>query len=353
MPSTGAVLAAIAMADYVSPTCSLCQGSLDQKIVESYYNPALQTLRRSLGESFAPPPVKPELQARLVQYFHEMQAMLALSLSRFAVPSDIGELETIFGQQLQTLEPRKQQALQMMAQTQKAPDKFDDLSRKVESITDQEQRDAALFKMVQVSLRKNPTSELLGKLEEKIGTIESKDLHDRAWSLLKIREVETLIKSGNFDQAYILSLKLPDPIVRAKALRTLSAAVARKGSDTLRSPDLLAEALESIKKGDPSIERSQIMFKIANDLVNLKEYDRAFDALQSSSGSLAELKKSDFAETNREAVPNSLFDYSGTFGRLGSVDFDKAMFLAQGIKWREFRLAAEIAICRSALTKRV
>src|SRR5712692_8425968 len=173
---------------------------------------------------------------------------------------------------------------------QKAADKFDYLSSKVESITDQGQRDAALTSLVQLALRQDLTPELAGKLEEKIATIESKALHDKAWSLLKIREVERLIKSGNFDQGYTLSLKLPDPIVRAKALRTLSSAVARKGSDTLASPDLLAEAVESLKKGDPSIERSQIMFKIANDFVNLKDYDRAFDALQSSSASLAELK---------------------------------------------------------------
>jgi hypothetical protein len=352
MPSTGAVLAAIAMADYVSPTCSLCEGSLDPKIAESYYTLALQTLRRSLGDSFAPPPVKPELQARLVQYFHEMQAMLALTLSRFAAPSDLGELQTIFRQQLQTLEPRKQQALQMMEQAQKAPDKFDDLARKLESIPDQEQRDESITKLVQLALRQDPTPELAGKLEEKIATIESKTLHDKAWSLLKVREVENLIKGGRLDEGYALSIKLPDPIIRAKALRSLSTAVARKGSATVTSPDLLTQALESLKEADPSIERSQIMFKIANDFVSLKDYDRAFDALQSSAGSLADLKKDDFAESNREVVPNSLFDYSGTFGRLGSVDFDKTTFLAQGIKWREFRLAAEIATCRSVLNKK-
>ena len=93
------------------------------------------------------------------------------------------------------------------------------------------------------------------------------------------------------------------------------------------------------------------MFKIAGDLINLKDYDRAFDALQSSSGSLGGLDKSYFEQTSR-AAPNSLFDYRGTFGRLGKLDFDKTMFLAQSIKWREFRLAAEIATCRSVLSKR-
>ena len=75
---------------------------------------------------------------------------------------------------MRTLEPRKQQALQVLEQTQKASDKFDYLSSKVESITDQGQRDAALTSLVQLALRQDLTPELAGKLEEKIATIESK-----------------------------------------------------------------------------------------------------------------------------------------------------------------------------------
>jgi len=114
---------------------------------------------------------------------------------------------------------------------------------------------------------------------------------------------------------------------------------------------LLVDALESLQKSDASIERAQISFKVASDFVNLKDYDHAFDALQFSSGSLTQLTRSDFEQTGRDSVPNSLFDYGGTFGRLGKVDFDKSLFVAQGIKWREFRLAAQIATCRSVLSR--
>lgn len=350
MPSTAAVPAAIAMADYVSSTCSVCPlRSVDPTITGDYYTAALQMLRRSLGESFTPPPVKRDLQDRLVQYFHEMQAMLALTLGRFAKPGDIDELQTIYQQQMQVLEPRKQQTLQALEKAQKAPDKFEDLFSQVESIADQEQRDSGLYNLVVLALRRDLTEERLGKLEERIQKIESTNLHDKALSLLRVREVEKLTKADNFDQAHIQCIKLPDATIRAKALRAISIAIAKKGSKTLRTSDLLVEALASLNKAEASIERSQILFKIANDFVGLKDYDLAFDALRSSSESLAQLKEGDFAETGRETAPNSLFDYSGTFGRLGDVDFDKAMFLAQGIKWREFRLAAEIATCRSVL----
>jgi hypothetical protein len=353
MPATSAVLAAIAMADYVSPTCSVCQQqSSDATITQNFYAAGVRTLRRSLGESFAPPPVKRELQDRLVQYFHQMQAMLALTLSRFAAPADVGELQAIYRQQMQTLEVRKQQTLQALEQTQKAPDKLAELLQKVESIPDQEQRDIGMYNLITLALRQDLTEDLLKRLEDKAETIDSKSLHDKAWSLLKLREIEKLTKAADFDRAHVLSVKLPDPTIRARALRSLSGAVTRRGSHTLRSPDLLSEALDSLNHADTSIERSQIMFKIAGDFVNLKDYERAFGALQISTGSIAQLEKKDFAEMTREAVPNSLFDYSGTFGRLGSVDFDKSMFLAQGIKWREFRLAAEIATCRSVLNRR-
>lgn len=353
MPSTSAVLAAIAMADYVSPTCSVCQQqSSDPIITQNFYAAGLQTLRRSLGESFAPPPVKRDLQDRLVQYFHQMQAMLALTLSRFAGPADLSELQTIYRQQMQTLEPRKQQTLQALEQTQKAPDRLAELFQKVESIPDPEQRDIGWYNLIALALRQDLTEEQLGKLEEKAEKIESKDLHDKAWSLLKLREIENLTRATDFDRAHNLSVKLPDPTIRAKALRALSVAITRKGSKTLRSPDLLAEALDSLSKADASIERSQILFKIAADFVNLRDYDQAFGALQLSAGSLGQLEKKDFAQTTRDAVPNSLFDYGSTFGRLGNVDFDKSMFLAQGIKRREFRLAAEIATCRSVLNRR-
>ncbi|HEX7722340.1 MAG TPA: hypothetical protein VF397_09290, partial [Pyrinomonadaceae bacterium] len=112
------------------------------------------------------------------------------------------------------------------------------------------------------------------------------------------------------------------------------------------------EALEAINKADASIERSRLMFKITSDFVNAKDYERAFGALQYSASSLAPLKKDDFEQTTKAPVPNSLFEYRNTFGRLGTVDFDRAMFLAQGIKWREFRLAAEIATCQSVLSKK-
>jgi hypothetical protein len=353
MPSTSAVLAAIAMADYVSPTCSVCQQqSSDPTITQNFYTAGLQTLRRSLGESFAPPPVKRELQDRLVQYFHQMQAMLALTLSRFAAPSDVGELQAIYRQQMQTLEARKQQTLQALEQSQKTTDRLGELIQKVETIPDHEQRDLGMYNLIVLALRQDLTEDLLKRLEDKTETIDSKSLHDKAWSLLKFREIEKLTKAGDFDRAHVLSVRLPDPTIRARALRGLSIAVTRKGSKTLSGPDLLSEALESLNHADTSIERSQIMFKIAGDFVNLNDYDRAFAALQLSTGSIAQLEKKDFAATTREAVPNSLFDYGGTFGRLGRVDFDKSMFLAQGIKWREFRLAAEIATCRSVLNRR-
>lgn len=352
LPSSSGIMAAIAMADYLSPTCSLCaQKPFDPTVTDIYYSSALRILRRSLGETPPPLTLRKDLQEKILQYFHEMQALLALTLSRFAAPTELGELQAIFRDRVQTLTLPKQRTMQALEQNQTAGDRFDQIFRGAESMKDSEQRDLFLANAVQLALSKDPTEELLQRLAEKIEKIESKDLHDKVWSLLKIREVDKLIKSGEFDQAYTLAQKLPNPLVRAKALRLLSAGVAKKGSDTLDSSDLLGGALESLEKSDPSIERSQIMFKVASDFVNLKDYDHAFEALQYSSGSLAKLDKSDFEQTGREAVPNSLFDYGGTFGRLGNVDFDKSMFVAQGIKWREFRLAAQITTCRSVLSR--
>jgi hypothetical protein len=352
LPSSSAIMAAIAMADYVSPSCSLCpQKAYDPTVVEAYYTSALRILRRSLGETPPPLPLNRDLQEKVVQYFHEMQAILALTLSRFARPTELGELQTIYRDKVLSLTLQKQKTVQSMEQSQNAPDRFELLFRKAESIDNAEQRDLALSSTVQLALRQELTDEVLAKLSEKIERIESKKLHDKAWSLLKIREVDKLIKSGEFDRAYTLSLNLPDLITRATALRALSTGVARKGSQTLRSSNLLADALESLQKSDASIERSQILFKVASDFVNLKDFDHAFDALQFTSGSLAQLTRSDFEQAGRDIVPNSLFDYGGTFGRLGKVDFDKSLFVAQGIKWREFRLAAQIATCRSVLSR--
>ena len=353
LPATAAVNAAIAMADYLGSSCSLCPPqNFNPEITDSYFKAALEVLRRSAGQSIRPPPVKPELQARLVQYFHEMQAMLALNLSKIAPPANLPELQSIYQQQLQLLDPRKQQMLQTFQQMQKATDKFAELFSRIESVNDSEQRDKGLYDAVAVSLRQELTEELAGKLEEKIEKIESKELHDKAWSLLKAREAEKLVAAGNLDAAHALAVKLPNSMIRAKSLRAIATAVSKRGSELLRNTDLLTEAMQSLNKADASIERSQIMFKIAGDLISLKDFDRAFDALQSSSGSLGELDKSYFEQMTRAAEPNSLFDYGGTFGRLGKLDFEKTMFLAQGIKWREFRLAAEIATCRSVLNKR-
>src|SRR5262245_31387077 len=95
MPSTSAINAAIAMGDYVAPSCTLCSQTGADPMARSYFTAARDALRRSLGQPYTPPPVRRELQDRLTQYFHEMQALLALNLSKLAGPDEIGELQTI------------------------------------------------------------------------------------------------------------------------------------------------------------------------------------------------------------------------------------------------------------------
>jgi hypothetical protein len=352
MPQPSGIIAAIAMGDYLSPSCALCSASNDAPGAGVYYASALGVLRRSLGQPFAPPPVRRDLQDRLQEYFHEMQATLALSLSKFAGPTDLPQLEAIYREQVQTLDPVKQLKLEGLRNMQRSADRFQDLRQNAETIPDAEQRDKSMFSLVEGAMRQHPSDDRLAKLAELVDKIQSTELHDRAWSLLKRLEVAKLTQAGNFDDAYQLAIKLPDAAIRAQALRDLSLAVARKGSETLRSQDVLAQALEAIDKADASIERSRLMFKITSDFVNMKDYDRAFGALQYSASSLGPLNRDEFEQTPKAPVPNSLFDYRNTFGRLGSVDFDRTMFLAQGIKWREFRLAAEIATCQSALSKK-
>jgi hypothetical protein len=352
MPQPSGIIAAIAMGDYLSPSCALCSTSTDAPGAGVYYASALGVLRKSLGQPFVPPPVRRDLQDRLQEYFHEMQATLALSLSKFAGPTDLPQLEAIYREQVQTLDAGKQLKLEGLRNMQRSPDRFQDLRQNAETIPDAEQRDKSMFSLVEGAVRQKPSDDRLAKLAELVDKIQSTELHDRAWSLLKRLEVAKLIQAGNFDDAYQLAIKLPDVAIRAQALRDLSLVVARKGSETLRSQDVLAQALEAIDKADASIERSRLLFKITSDFVNMKDYDRAFGALQYSASSLGPLSRDEFEQTPKAPVPNSLFDYRNTFGRLGSIDFDRTMFLAQGIKWREFRLAAEIATCQSVLSKK-
>jgi len=352
LPDTAGIMAAIAMGDYLAPSCALCAPTTNAPAANVYYTSALSLLRRSLGQSVAPPPVKRDLQDRLTQYFHEMQATLALTLTRFAAPDDLPQLETIFQQQVQTMEPLKQRKLEALRDMQRSADRFEDLRQNAETIPETEQRDKALLSLVEGALRQHPGDDRLAKLGELADKIEASELRDRAWSLLKQAQVNQLIEAAKFDEAYSLAMKLLDAAIRAQALRELSLAVARKGSQTLASKDVLSEALTALDKVDASVEKSRLLFRITSDFVNLKDYERAFGALQNSTASLAPLKREQFEDTTKASAPNSLFDYRNTFGRLGIVDFDRAMFLAQGIKWREFRLAAEIATCQSVLSKK-
>ena len=352
MPDTAGIMAAIAMGDYLAPSCALCPPSTNAPSATIYYNSAYSLLRRSLGQTVVPPPLRRDLQDRLGQYFHETQAMLALTLSRFAGPTDLPQLDAIYREQLQTLEPLKQQKLNALRAMQQSPNRFEDLRQNAETIPDTEERDKALFALVGESVRNGANGERLAKLSDLVEKIQSTELHDRAWSLLKRIEVKRLSQAANFEEAYALASNLPDAAICAQTLRDVSLAVTRKGSQTIRGGDVLSEALAAINKADASIDRSRLMFRITGDFVNLKDYDQAFNALQSATNSLTPLKRDDFDETTKAPAPNSLFDYRNTFGRLGSVDFDRAMFLAQSIKWREFRLAAEIVTCQSVLTRK-
>ena len=229
-----------------------------------------------------------------------------------------------------------------------------ELSRRqnAETIPDTEQRDQALFALVNESVRNGASGERLATVSDLVEKIQSTELHDRAWSLIRRIEVRNLSRAANFDEAFALAIKLPDAAIRAQTLREVSVAVTRKGSQTIRGSDVLSEALAAINKADASIERSRLTFTISGDFVNLKEYEKAFEALQSATDSLGALRRDDFEQTTKAAAPNNLFDYRSTFGRLGSVDFDRAMLVAQSIKWREFRLAAEIVTCHSLLTRK-
>jgi len=303
-----------------------------------------------LGQPYTPHPVRRELQDRLAEYFHEMQAVLALTLSKFAGPAEAGELQAVYRQQTELLEPKKQQALNMLERQAKVTDKFADLSERAESIAGQDQRDQALYSIVAASARENPKAELMTRLDQIVEKIQSPELHDKASAVITSLRIEQATQAGDLDRAYAMAARLQNLALRARTLRRLSLAVTRKGSQTLRSDDLLGQALEAAGKAEASIELTQLTFSITSDFVNLKDYDGAFKALETAAASLGTLKQADFEQTTREAVPNSLFRFDQTFGRVGAVDFDKAMFVAQTIKWREFRLAAEIATCRSALT---
>src|SRR5436190_3414009 len=352
MTQPAGIMTAIAMGDYLAPSCGFCSTAADAPPAGAYYASALKMLRSSLGQPIAPPPVKRELQDRLAQYYHEMQATLALTLSKFAGPTDLPQLEAIYQQQVQNLEPLKQRKLELLHNMQQSSDRFEDLRKTADTISDSDERDQAMLTLVQGAMAQNPSDERLAKLAELIEKIQSRDIHDKAWTLLKRLEVTRLTRAGKFDDAYALAIRLTDDTIRAQALRELALAVAQKGSQTLTSEAVLSSAIEALNKADDSIEKSRLMFRLTADFVNLKNYERAFDALRSSTAIMASLKREDFDDTNKSPAPNSIFDYRSTFGRLGSVDFDRAMFLAQAIKWREFRLAAEIATCQSVLGKK-
>jgi hypothetical protein len=349
-PSAG-VVAAIAMADYVSPSCAFCPSRpLEPETASLFYQAALNILRAASRSTYVPPPLKAEFQAKLIQYSHEMQAMLAMMLTKLANPADAAELQKIYREQAQLLDSKRQQLLSAVGQIQQAPDRFSAAFSAAESIADNDQRDAALSKLVEIALSQNPTDDFHQQLEDKINAIGPGALHDRAWSLLKIREVRKDIKDGKLEAAYGLSLRLPDRFVRAQALREVAMKLNGKSDLSLNAADVLSQALQSAESASSSIERTGFMFKIAGNFVGLKEDERAFDALLLSSTTLAQLSKDDFQKLPVSKVPTSLFDFAGTFGKLGSVDFEKTMQVAQGIKWREFRLAAEISTCRSILS---
>jgi hypothetical protein len=279
-----------------------------------------------------------------------MQAMLAMMLTKLANPADAAELQKIYREQAQLLDSKRQQLLSAVGQIQQAPDKFSAAFSAAESLTDNDQRDAALSKLVEIALSQNSTDDFHQQLEDKISAIGPGALHDRAWSLLKIREVRKDIKDGKLEDAYGLSLRLPDRFVRAQALREVSMKLNVKSDLSLNAADILSQALQSAESASSSIERTGFMFKIVGNFVGLKENERAFDALLLSSTTVAQLSRDDFQKLPVSKVPTSLFDFAGTFGKLGSVDFEKTMQVAQGIKWREFRLAAEISTCRSILS---
>src|SRR5215813_2045657 len=99
---------------------------------------------------------------------------------------------------------------------QQSSDRFEDLRKGADAISDTDERDKAMFTLVRGALRQNPSDERLAKLEELVETIHTPQLHDQAWALLKRLEVGKLIRTGNFEDAYSLAIKLPDAGIRAQ-----------------------------------------------------------------------------------------------------------------------------------------
>src|SRR5438045_9359073 len=124
-----------------------------------------------------------------------------------------------------------------------------------------------MLTLVQGAMAQNPSDERLAKLAELIEKIQSRDIHDKAWTLLKRLEVTKLTRAGKFDDAYALAIRLTDDAIRAQALRELALAVAQEGSHTLTSEAVLCAAIEALNKTDDSIADARLILRPTADSV--------------------------------------------------------------------------------------
>jgi tetratricopeptide (TPR) repeat protein len=357
MQTSAALSIAVSMTDYVSPNCALCpqQQIASDRVGRAYYAVTLSLLRRSVGQ---PVPIMSEqqsAQARVEQLQRQAQAMLAMRLTdlarRYNAPEG-AELQAIYQDAFEKINPRLKPTIDLMERTQRSDDRFETAFHEVESIPDQSQRDETLVRLVEIALQKGLDGEGLARLEQKIEKIKTPALHDRARSLFDLRQIEIAIKSKDVERALKLCERLPSGVMRAGALADVASALQRAG-DRARALEVLGESLRQADKADGSLDRSATIFKIVSSFVSLKDDAQSFEALLTAADSLSRLRGDDFSKSQSdEVMPEKEFDFGTSFGRLAKVDFNRSLQIAQTIRWRELRLPAEIAVCRSVLDGR-
>jgi hypothetical protein len=357
MPTSAALSISVSLSDYVSSNCALCaqQQIASDRVSRAFYAASLSILRRSVGQ---PAPLMSEhqgAQARVEQLQQQAMAMLAMRLTdlarRYNAP-EAEELQAVYQDAVEKTSPRIKPTIELMERTQRSDDRFETAFSEVESIPDQSKRDETIARLVEIALQKGLDGEGLTRLEQKIEKIKTPALHDRARALFDLREIEIAIKSKELERALKLCERLPGGVMRAGALADVASAIQRAG-DRARALEVLGDALRQVDKADGSLDRSATIFKIASLFVNLKDNVQSFEALLTAADSLSRLRGDDFSTSQLdEVMPEREFNLSASFGRLAKVDFNRSLQIAQTIRWRELRLPAEIAVCRSVLDGR-
>jgi hypothetical protein len=238
------------------------------------------------------------------------------------------------------------------------PTGIDDLVKQAETIKDQFQKDLLYFRATMMAAGESDYDRALTLA----GKVDNSDFRSGLDSLVHFQAAVSFSQKGEIDLALRYARDTADVRQRAFLLAKIARALFDK-KDVARAAEVLADAKQVVAKANNSREKAETLL-IITEIETRLDPVRGFEEMETTIKAFNDGDST--ASGNVKASPDTSFglssmlaklfkldepDFETSFSLLARSNFDRAVQLARMLKKPDLSVRAQLAACRSVLTK--